>query len=185
MGFKAIILSVFGGITDAFFRMHVSYKNAQIKRRLQGGSIPWPCVVNGWENISIHPSSGLGPHATLYSTDARIVIKEHVICGPNLTIITGDHQYRVDQWIDQVGAKEKDPGKDQDVVIERDVWIGANVTILKGVTVGESSVIAAGALVVKDVPPFSIVGGVPAEVLKMKWDDDQIDAHRRFMDTNQ
>jgi len=52
------------------------------------------------------------------------------------------------------------------IVIEDEVWIGANVVIVAGVTVGKHSVIAAGSVVTKDVPPFSIVVGNPAKVLK-------------------
>ncbi len=53
-----------------------------------------------------------------------------------------------------------------------DNWIGANSTILKGVTIGEGAIVAAGALVIKDVPPYSIVGGVQAKVLKYRFSDD-------------
>jgi acetyltransferase-like isoleucine patch superfamily enzyme len=54
------------------------------------------------------------------------------------------------------------------VRIEDDVWIGANSIILPGVTIGEGAVIAAGSIVTKDVLPFSIVGGVPAKLIKMR-----------------
>ena len=57
------------------------------------------------------------------------------------------------------------------------MWIGSNVTLLSGVTVGRGSIIAAGAVVNKDVPPYSIVGGVPAKVIKFKWTVDQIIEH--------
>lgn len=70
---------------------------------------------------------------------------------------------------------------DKDVIIEEDVWIGANVTILKGVTIGKLSIIAAGALVIKDVPPYSIVGGVPAKFLKKKWDKEEEEMHKSFL----
>ena len=119
----------------------------------------------------------LGPGATIYTTGAKLKIKKHVISGPNLTIITGDHKYIPGRWIDSIKADEKEPVYDQDVIIEEDVWIGANVTILKGVTIGRSSIIAAGSLVIKDVPPYCIVGGVPAKVLKQKWNEDGIKEH--------
>ena len=61
---------------------------------------------------------------------------------------------------------------DQPVVIEDDVWVGANVTILKGVTIGHGSVVAAGAVVTKSCPPYSIIGGVPAKVLKKRFDEE-------------
>ncbi|HEY9049612.1 MAG TPA: acyltransferase [Ohtaekwangia sp.] len=57
-------------------------------------------------------------------------------------------------------------GKKGNIVIEDHVWVASRVTILKGVTVGEGSVIAAGAVVTKDVPPYSVVAGVPAKVIK-------------------
>lgn len=60
------------------------------------------------------------------------------------------------------------------VVIGNDVWIGANVTLLEGVNIGDGSIIAAGAVVTKDVPPYAIVGGVPAKVLDFRFSDDKI-----------
>ena len=62
-----------------------------------------------------------------------------------------------------------------DVVIGNDVWIGENVTIIAGVTIGDGAVIAAGAVVTKDVPPYAVVGGVPANVIKMRFSDKQIE----------
>lgn len=59
-----------------------------------------------------------------------------------------------------------------DIVIEDDVWIGQNAIILSGVTVAQGSVIAAGSVVTHDVPPYSIVGGVPAKVIKQRFNDD-------------
>ena len=60
---------------------------------------------------------------------------------------------------------------DQPVVIEEEVWCGANVTILKGVTIGRGSVVAAGAVVTKSCPPYSIIGGVPAKVLRKRFEE--------------
>lgn len=60
------------------------------------------------------------------------------------------------------------------VVIGNDVWIGANVTLLEGIKVGDGAVVAAGAVVTKDVPPYAIVGGVPARILGYRFSDDKI-----------
>lgn len=59
-----------------------------------------------------------------------------------------------------------------DIRIEDDVWIGCNAIILSGVTIGQGAVIAAGAVVSKDVPPYSIVGGVPAHVVKYRFEEE-------------
>ena len=56
------------------------------------------------------------------------------------------------------------------IVIGKNVWIGANVTILGGVTIGDNSIIAAGAVVNKDIPPDSVAAGVPARVIKSIYD---------------
>ena len=69
---------------------------------------------------------------------------------------------------------EKDTFCKGPIVIGNDVWVGANATILSGVTIGDGAVVAAGALVTKDVPPYSIVGGVPARVIKYRFSQDVI-----------
>ena len=60
------------------------------------------------------------------------------------------------------------PLREADVVIEDDVWLGANVIVTSGVRIGRGAIVAAGAVVTKDVPPYAIVGGVPAKVLRMR-----------------
>lgn len=67
------------------------------------------------------------------------------------------------RFIYDIGEGEKNPEDDADVIIEDDVWVGCNVTILKGVTIGRGGIVAAGAVVTKSVPPYTIVGGVPAK----------------------
>jgi len=73
--------------------------------------------------------------------------------------------------MDEVTKTEKLPENDQPVVIEEDVWCGANVTILKGVHIGKGSVIAAGAVVIRDVGEYVIWGAVPAKKIKNRFSD--------------
>lgn len=76
---------------------------------------------------------------------------------------------------------EKGEGYDNDVIIEDDVWVGTNVTILKGVTVGRGAVVAAGAVVTKFVPPYAVVGGVPAHILKFCFTAEQMIEHEKLL----
>lgn len=113
---------------------------------------------------------------TIFCTEAPLTIGNHVIFGPNPTIITGDHR------MDVVGrfladVHEKRPGNDLPVTIGDDVWVGANVTILKGVTIERDSVVAAGAVVTRSCPPYAVIGGVPARVLKYRFSIDQVLRH--------
>ncbi len=75
------------------------------------------------------------------------------------------------------------PENDLPVVIDDDVWVGCNVTILKGVHIHTGAIIAAGALVTKDVPEYAIVAGVPAKVIKMRWEPDDLLKHKTMLDS--
>jgi len=70
------------------------------------------------------------------------------------------------------------------VVIENDVWIGCGCTFMSGVTVGSGSVVATNSVVTKDVPPFTVVGGNPAKVIKKRFSQDIIERlmHIRWWD---
>ena len=84
--------------------------------------------------------------------------------GPEVLIMTSSHKFdRIDIPMCEQG--DMSPKK---VVIGSDVWIGARVIILPGVQIGSGSIIGAGAVVTKDIPPFSVVGGVPAKVIKSR-----------------
>lgn len=97
-----------------------------------------------------------------------------------MTIIAGDHNLtEIGTFICDQHVKR--PEDDQDVVIESDVWIGCNVTILKGVTIGRGSVVAAGAVVTKSCSPYSIIGGVPAKVIKQRFSPDEIAKHEEII----
>ena len=78
-------------------------------------------------------------------------------------------------------VQDKKPDDDKDVVIHDDVWIGTNVTILKGVTIGRGAVVAAGSLVIRDVAPYAVVGGVPAKLLKYRWEPEVILKHEEML----
>ncbi|GGG42508.1 acetyltransferase [Croceivirga lutea] len=71
-------------------------------------------------------------------------------------------------------AKPIEKGSGYTIEIGNDVWIGARVTILDGVRIGDGSIIASGALINKNIPPYSIVGGVPAKIIKMRFDEETI-----------
>lgn len=124
----------------------------------------------------------IGDRCTILSTKADVLIGDNVILGPNVTIISGDHRTDiVGKNISEVGDDLKLPENDKNIVFKGDNWVGANATILKGVEIGEGAVIAAGSLVIKSIPPYSIVGGVPAKVLKMRFTPEEIAQHRELI----
>lgn len=130
-----------------------------------------------YKNVIIGPRTYIGPRACLSATNAKIIFKGHTSVGEDLSIHTGNHARIVGMFHNDITEANKPEGYDKEVVIEEDVWIGSRVTILMGVTVGRGSTIAAGAVVSKDVPPYSIVGGVPAKFIKFQWTIDEIIEH--------
>lgn len=130
------------------------------------------------KNVYIYDNVGIGPKANLSTPGAKIIIKGNDAIAEGLTIHTGNHARIVGKFVTDITEANKPEGYDKDVIIEKDVWIGSNVTIiLAGVHIGRGATIAAGAVVNKDVPPYSIVGGVPVKVIKFYWTKEQILEH--------
>lgn len=131
-----------------------------------------------YKNIFIGDYSSVGLDAMFMCTRAKIRIGKKVMFGPHVFMITGGHRTdMIGRYMIDVLNSEKRPEDDRDIVVEDDVWIGANSIILKGVRIGQGSVIAAGSVVTKDVAPYSIVAGVPAKQIKMRFSEEEIKQH--------
>lgn len=129
-----------------------------------------------FETIEVGDDVFIGNGATLQASQSGIVIGNKVMFGPQVTVMGGDHNTSViGQFMFDV--KIKRPEDDQPVVIEDDVWVGTGAIILKGVRLGRGCIIAAGAVVTKDVAPYTIVAGVPARRLSARFDAATILAH--------
>lgn len=100
-------------------------------------------------------------HYCFIGVRGDIEIGDNVIFGPRVNIFSENHNF------DSLEVPIKHQGVTKDrTVIGSDIWIGANVSIMSGVTIGDGCVIAAGSVVTKDVPAYSVIGGVPAKILK-------------------
>ena len=116
-------------------------------------------------------------NAHISAINAKFVCKGHCAIAENLTVHTGNHARIIGLFIDEINESNKPKGYEWDVVVEKDVWIGCNVTLLAGVTIGRGSTVAAGAVVTQSMPPYCICGGVPARFIKFYWSIDQILEH--------
>ena len=96
-------------------------------------------------------------HACSFLDLGGITIEDHVLIGPRVNLITENHP---------ADPAERRSLMTKPIVIKRNAWIGTNATILPGVTIGENAIVAAGAVVSKDVPGNTVFGGVPAKFIK-------------------
>lgn len=136
-------------------------------------------IVNGRFEIYANSSLYVNENATLtlgsgyfntglnMSVFESVTIGEKVYISENVTIRDSD-DHRLTSWEE---SEVQTKGMTAPITIEDNVWIGMNATILKGVTIGTGSVVAAGAIVTKDVPPHCLVAGVPAKVIRtnIQW----------------
>ena len=138
--------------------------------------LPPPIRVLNPKNVFIYSDGGI-ERCFISALNAKFVIKEHCTIAEGLTVHTGNHARQVGMFVSDFDESNKPRGFDHDVIIEDDVWIGCNVTLLSGVTIGRGSTVAAGAVVSKSMPPYCICGGVPAKIIKFYWTIDQILEH--------
>lgn len=133
-------------------------------------------------HISIGNNVVIGEGSCLMAAISNIYIGNNVVTGPNITIRGGDHRIdMVGKYILDVKNEDKRPENDADVIIQDDVWIGQHAIILKGVTIGEGSVIGAGSIVTKDVPPYTIHIGVHSPAEYPRFTPEEILEHRKSL----
>jgi acetyltransferase-like isoleucine patch superfamily enzyme len=127
-----------------------------------------PDGLFSFENIRVGDDCTIGFGSILLASESRIIFGDKVMLGPSVVIIGGNHNTTVvGKYMYDV--KEKRPQDDEDVILEDDVWIGSRATILKGVRIGRGAIVAAGAVVIKNVMPYSIVGGCPAKQISTRF----------------
>jgi acetyltransferase-like isoleucine patch superfamily enzyme len=116
-----------------------------------------PFYATGGADTRIGRNVFVNQNCTFYDLGG-LDIADDVMIGPNVSLITSGHPVEPSRRRDFTIAKP--------IVIERNVWIGAGATIIGSVTVGENSVVAAGSVVTRNVPPNTLVGGNPARVIR-------------------
>lgn len=143
-------------------------------------------------------ASYVGNNAFIYNTS----IGKFTCVGPRVKTVIGRHPtnfisihpafYSTQKqagftYVDKTLYRENDfvPNTNKSVLIGNDVWIGADVKILEGVTIGDGAIIAAGSIVTKDVEPYSIYAGVPAKLIRKRFNDDIIEKLNRLQWWNQ
>lgn len=146
--------------------LNYNWSHKLILRKLgkfdEGVEIRPQSFLVGMKNIELGKNVTIRPGTQLHaSVNAKIIVEDNVLIAPNVFITTNNHNY-LDSTVPIIMQGSKSSG----VYIKKGAWICVGAIVLKGVTIGENSVVAAGAVVTKDVPDRTVVAGVPAKVIK-------------------
>lgn len=132
------------------------------------------------EGISLGDAVYIGKEVTI---ECNAEIGDYVLIANRVALVgRHDHDFRslgipirFSPW---VGARQPpSPHRAEKVVVEHDVWIGFGATLLSGVRVGRGAIVAAGAVVSRDIPPYAIVAGNPAQVIRQRFSEEQVREH--------
>jgi maltose O-acetyltransferase len=155
---------IYGKMRSAYYHERYDYYRKKYNIRSNFGFNGTDIRIYGDGEIILGNNSYIGTNSSIeLFKGQKVVIGNHCAISHNVRMYTSSA--KVDQ--DFNGVRDN-TGRVGDIIIGNGVWIGAHVFINPGITIGDNAVIGANSVVTKDVPPFAIVGGVPAKVIRYK-----------------
>ncbi len=130
--------------------------------RIRVGKAAWlgpGAVFQGTGDVRIGKSTYVGAYASINCMHA-VTIGDRCMLGNFVSLIDNDH------GTSGTSALQSQPLASAPIVVRDDCWLGEKATVLRGVTIGEGAVVAAGSVVRRDVPPYTLVAGVPARIVR-------------------
>lgn len=140
-----------------------------------------PVTFVNIQNVFLHENTCIAANSFISALNAKFIVQKNCAIAEGLTVHTGNHARVIGKYITDITEKNKPKGYDKDVIINEDCWIGCNVTLLCGITIGRGCTIAAGAVVNKSMPPYCVCGGVPCKPIKRYWTIDEIIEHEKIL----
>jgi len=141
-------------------------KSVRIGERATLEDDVWLKIVAGEARVEIGCHTFMGRGVEL-DVSRHVSIGDHVLIGPGVFITDHNHNIAAGQRIDEQGCAAAQ------VIIGNDVWLGARVIVLPGVTIGDGAVVGAGAVVTRNLPEYSVSVGIPARVIRQRTKDMQ------------
>lgn len=133
-----------------------------------------PADLKNPRNIYLYDFARIGRRSTIMTMgNSKFIMKRGCLTAEGLVVVTSNHRQHVGQFLS--GKNEDNEYKD--IIVEEDVWIGINVTLLAGAHIGRGAIIGACSVVTKEIPPYAVAVGNPAKVVKFKWSIDDIIKH--------
>lgn len=157
--FKAI--KAFINLVGWYIHDHVA---PRAKMKIAGNPRIHPtALLRCGDNIYLGKNSHINQYCCIWaSKNSKIVLGDNLLMGPGVKIFSSNHSSKIGI------PMNIQPYREKDIIIGNDVWLGANSVIVAGVKIGDGAIIAAGSVVTKNVDKYTIVGGVPAKILKKR-----------------
>ena len=142
--------------------------------------------IIGINNLYMYDNTKLHSSSNIFCTRAKFIMKRNSGAGGGLTVVTGNRLSIKGRWFLDVTDKDKDlhhgrKSFDRDIVVNEDVWIGTNVTLLSGTIVGRGAILGSGVVCRNDIPPYTIVIGNPAKVVGFRFTPNEIIEHEKAL----
>lgn len=142
--------------------------------------VGYESIVTKPENVFLEDFTRIQNHLNFISYKGKLTVKKYAAIGAGCIIIPGDH-------VPTVGIPQYLAGRlhindvDGEIVIGEDAWVGAGTILLSHCNIGRGSVVAAGAVVSKEVPPYAVVAGIPAKIIATRFSVEQILKHESIL----
>lgn len=167
-------------LRETFRSIRFLYLQAQDPRKFgyrgAESQIYVPAHISNPRNVYMYEQTRLQGHSKIITYTGKFIMKKYAGAAPGLTVITGNHTPTVGiPHFSLVFSRIND--HEQDVIVEEDAWLGANVTLLPGVTIGRGAVVGACSVVTKNVPPYAVVVGNPARIIASKFTLEEVIRH--------
>lgn len=175
-------------LSNKLERYSYYYKTREFHKRL--GAFPstavfrLPDVCSCPEKIFLEDNTSIFENSKFIISpigdNGKFIMKRNSYASQGLTVITGNHPRQIGQWnLDAADSHKYDI--DVDIIIEEDVGIGANVTLLAGACIGRGATIGAGSVVSTKIPPYAVVTGNPAQVVSFVFTPEEIIEHEKIL----
>lgn len=145
--------------------------------------IQMPCNIDNPVGVYLYENTKVRSYCRIYNAHgSNLIIKKYSVVTGGCTFVTAGHHSTVGIPHFLLGASHINDKKG-DIIVEEDVWIGTNSTIMPGVKIGRGAIVGACSLVTKDVPPYALVVGSPAKIIAKKFELEDVIKHEKTLYT--
>lgn len=179
-----MIFETIGKIIISFSNKINALKSIYIKSQLAhcGNNVcfVYPLHCDKPQNIYLYDNTNIYAGFDFISHTGKFIMKKNSGAAQGLTVITGNH-YRNRGVLFKTSMHNRSNDIERDIIVEEDVWIGANVTLLDGSHIGRGATIGAGSVVRSNIPPYAVVIGNPARIIGFNFTPEEIIEHEKMI----